>query len=596
MLRTGSIFILFFVSFSLLNEIFPQVPDQIQKYRAEPYGEFKYEKESILDGNLIRTLFKNTGEIGHWPFQPSGEWPKGSGHPYLDGMTLLIGAEVTAPGNQAVIHPIESSYREQMDYDPLTGEIWGLEPIPGYSNPSSTKPAMSIDRNSWPSIWPNALGLGAEWNGRWYGYWGRDVKTASFENFFVMDDSQDKEFTRSPYNFFPVLSDTNRGGLGLRVEVRGYQCSKMSYPLADNILFWHYDIVNISDFSYDSTCIGFYFDSGVGGTNDNGDNVRYDKDLEIIYAYDTDGLGTPGNWVTGYIGVMLLETPSNSVNGIDDDGDGMIDERRDDGIDNDRDWVGYLDVNNNGKWDSPIEPLNDDVGKDGVGVYDNLDYFGPDDGEGDGIPTDGEPNFDKTDNDESDQIGVTAVSLNYVSQTSSSLWPKNDDVVWSKMVGGFADTVITNANVSALFSSGPFPLQKFSRERISSAIICADNVEKLTNTATFARNLYNNDYDFTTVGIDDEDLVLANTFSLSQNYPNPFNPVTKIQFSVPQNEVVKIKVYDFLGAEITTLVNREMYSGSYEVDFNGKTLASGIYFVRMEAGKFVETKKIVLLK
>ncbi|MFA4924794.1 MAG: T9SS type A sorting domain-containing protein, partial [Ignavibacteriaceae bacterium] len=72
--------------------------------------------------------------------------------------------------------------------------------------------------------------------------------------------------------------------------------------------------------------------------------------------------------------------------------------------------------------------------------------------------------------------------------------------------------------------------------------------------------------------------------------------VTTIQFSVPQNEMVKIKVYDFLGAEIATLVNKEMNSGSYEVDFNGKTFASGIYFVRMEAGKFVETKKVVLLK
>lgn len=85
-------------------------------------------------------------------------------------------------------------------------------------------------------------------------------------------------------------------------------------------------------------------------------------------------------------------------------------------------------------------------------------------------------------------------------------------------------------------------------------------------------------------------------FCLSQNYPNPFNPRTTIRFTIPQNEIVKIKVYDFLGAEIATLVNREMNSGSYEVDFIGKTLSSGIYFVRMEAGKFVETKKIVLLK
>ena len=100
MKKTDLFFLLFFVSLSLLSEIFPQVPDQIQKYRAEPYGEFKYERESILDGNLIRTLFKNTGEIGHWHFQPSGEWPKGSGHPYLDGMEIYLGDEVTTLVNR----------------------------------------------------------------------------------------------------------------------------------------------------------------------------------------------------------------------------------------------------------------------------------------------------------------------------------------------------------------------------------------------------------------------------------------------------------------------------------------------------------------
>ncbi|PIS43939.1 MAG: hypothetical protein COT22_13125, partial [Ignavibacteria bacterium CG08_land_8_20_14_0_20_37_9] len=194
MRKTGFIFILFFVSFSLLSEIFPQVPDQIQKYRAEPYANFKYEKESILDGNLIRTLFKNTGEIGHWPFQPSGEWPKGSGHPYLDGMTLLIGAEVTAPGNQAVIHPIEASYREEMDVDPVTGEIWGMEPIPGYSNSLFTSPAISTLRQSWPDVWPDALNLPSEFNGNFPSYFGVNSNRVAFESFFIMDDSRDGEY------------------------------------------------------------------------------------------------------------------------------------------------------------------------------------------------------------------------------------------------------------------------------------------------------------------------------------------------------------------------------------------------------------------
>ncbi|PJC57260.1 MAG: hypothetical protein CO025_14300 [Ignavibacteria bacterium CG_4_9_14_0_2_um_filter_37_13] len=72
--------------------LFAQVDPQVQLYRDDERGNFRYERESIMDGNLVRTLFKNTTEIAHWPYQPSGEWPKGSGHPYIDGITVLIAA------------------------------------------------------------------------------------------------------------------------------------------------------------------------------------------------------------------------------------------------------------------------------------------------------------------------------------------------------------------------------------------------------------------------------------------------------------------------------------------------------------------------
>jgi hypothetical protein len=135
------------------------------------------------------------------------------------------------------------------------------------------------------------------------------------------------------------------------------------------------------------------------------------ENLILLTAYDEDGKGVPGAWKTGYYGYAYLESPGNAENGIDDDEDGMIDERRDDGIDNDDDWITFLDINGNGVWDADEnEPLNNDVGRDGVGPFD-LGYNGPDEGEGDGIPTLGEPNFDITDKDESDQIGLTAVSI-----------------------------------------------------------------------------------------------------------------------------------------------------------------------------------------
>ena len=85
-------------------------------------------------------------------------------------------------------------------------------------------------------------------------------------------------------------------------------------------------------------------------------------------------------------------------------------------------------------------------------------------------------------------------------------------------------------------------------------------------------------------------------FALSQNYPNPFNPGTIIKYQVPELSFVTLKVYDVLGKEITTLVNKEKPAGSYEVKFDGTGLPSGIYFYRLKAGSFVETKKMVLMK
>jgi hypothetical protein len=93
-------------------------------------------------------------------------------------------------------------------------------------------------------------------------------------------------------------------------------------------------------------------------------------------------------------------------------------------------------------------------------------------------------------------------------------------------------------------------------------------------------------------------------FNLSQNYPNPFNPSTTIKYSIPsviasgtkQSQLVTLKVYDLLGNEVVTLVNEEKPSGIHEVYFNGANLSSGIYFYKLQAGSFIETRKMVLLK
>jgi hypothetical protein len=85
-------------------------------------------------------------------------------------------------------------------------------------------------------------------------------------------------------------------------------------------------------------------------------------------------------------------------------------------------------------------------------------------------------------------------------------------------------------------------------------------------------------------------------FTLEQNYPNPFNPTTKIQYQLPQNARVTLKIYDILGSEVATLVNEEQEAGYKEVQFNGSSISSGMYIYRLSIGSFVSTKKMMLLK
>jgi hypothetical protein len=85
-------------------------------------------------------------------------------------------------------------------------------------------------------------------------------------------------------------------------------------------------------------------------------------------------------------------------------------------------------------------------------------------------------------------------------------------------------------------------------------------------------------------------------FSLEQNYPNPFNPVTQIAFEIPRAGEVTLDVFDLLGRRVAELVNAKLEMGPHRVVFDGSELASGIYFYRLEAGEFTQTKKLMLLK
>jgi hypothetical protein len=97
-----------------------------------------------------------------------------------------------------------------------------------------------------------------------------------------------------------------------------------------------------------------------------------------------------------------------------------------------------------------------------------------------------------------------------------------------------------------------------------------------------------------TTDVEEYHASLPEGYSLEQNYPNPFNPSTRIEFSIPRAEYVTLKVYDVLGREVAVLANSALTPGNYKVIFNRNDLASGVYFYRIQAGEFVQTKKLVL--
>ena len=119
----------------------------------------------------------------------------------------------------------------------------------------------------------------------------------------------------------------------------------------------------------------------------------------------------------------------------------------------------------------------------------------------------------------------------------------------------------------------------------------------------FVQQFYQSNFDDNLVSVEDEIANIPTEFILHQNYPNPFNPSTTIKFSIPnvtlsgvEGSRVQLIVYDVLGNEVATLVDEYKPAGMYNVQFTMNNLASGIYFYKLQAGSFIQTKKMIFLK
>jgi hypothetical protein len=516
-------------------------------------GRSDAERRGIHDANNIRTEFWNYGMVGNYPADPlnvdlstfhSVEVPKGSGVNYSDGITPFVLTRITQRnGVQAYV--METGFRERQGNSPKFNRVMRFEPRPGYfqADPAINQgrsPAVSNDPRTWPLTWPDKDDT---WDGFWDGYFGKRP-AADQESYTVMDDQY-----YDAWNYFPDNRDTTRYGLGLSVSVRGFQWAN---PQAGNVIFWHYDVANESTTDYpvngspENIIFGLYMDSGVGGSaigcdpvpESDDDNAYFDRSsgLNLVYTWDNYGHGRGLTNIcspTGYLGYAYLETPGKPFDGIDNDNDGITDERRDSGpgtlivgqqaireyatahynMTNFQNFYGPLEnrpAYRAGRWwtgDENMDWTADvcDVGADGVA-------FTNDKGEGDGIPTAGEPNFDQTDLNESDQIGLTGFKMsrinsvqglptdNVVFFTDANRWPERLYTMFTSPVPSsrFDSAVVANYNIAFLFASGPFTLKAAQRERFSLALAYGSDLEDLRNTVKVVQAIYNANYQFAT--------------------------------------------------------------------------------------------------
>ncbi|MBX2990979.1 MAG: T9SS type A sorting domain-containing protein [Bacteroidetes bacterium] len=172
--------------------------------------------------------------------------------------------------------------------------------------------------------------------------------------------------------------------------------------------------------------------------------------------------------------------------------------------------------------------------------------------------------------------------------------PNSDAATYDMMSsGGIApDEFPSLSDTRFLLAIGPFHLAPYDTMRFALAIVCAYNLTGLQSTAIQALNLYNS-FVLSTPSTENG---VPSEFFLAQNYPNPFNPTTTITYQLPVVADVTLTVYDMLGREVATLVNGRRNAGNHSVQFDATGQASGVYFYKLQAGSFVQTKRMLLVR
>jgi hypothetical protein len=380
--------------------------DIYAQQRVTERGSPIYRKVGVHRGNQVRTVFSNYGVIA----QPGNEGPSGAwkydANGYVGDVSPVVGLRLPIRDYRrgalpldgisdtlysVIITPVSRPGGGEGGFDGSTQSTF--EPIPGFTGPDLGEVgkgiAMSHLPETWPPFWPDY----PEWTYSgtpiiidgvdktpavdWNGFFGRGQLNADQESYFWMDDDQDREnFAQN--DFLPDANDLSRRGHGLQVSVRGLQWSNF---LAQDVVFWLYNIKNDGTESYDQAVFGAIVGTyvGIAGSEYNDDASFFNVRESITYTWDFYGTvretdnpaWLPDPTQVGYIAYAFLESPGNGFDGIDNDADdltGLSEKFKAD------DFKGLLPINDGNTVIPAVTPI---AAGDKLVLIDNTDPLNP---------------------------------------------------------------------------------------------------------------------------------------------------------------------------------------------------------------------------
>ncbi|HEY3249678.1 MAG TPA: T9SS type A sorting domain-containing protein [Ignavibacteria bacterium] len=521
-----------------------------------------------LDANNISTWFATNGMFNHNPVNPANagfEWPKGSGKFARFASGLWLGARV---GNDTLV-AITSYGSEYLNgYTDNNGVPQG-ENNPVYRIYRLTYGINDQDRANWP----NAL-LGNSNQGAPVYF---DNLTNSWK---PLDFGHQTLFYRYTDSYPQSHTLQNGSTAPLKADVMKVDFSLNAPGGLDDVVFSQFTIINKSNNTWNDAFITIWTDDDLGYAAD--DKVGCDSALNLGYTYNSTNNDPQYGNAPPAVGFLFLR---GALKFTGNNNDTVFICRNKTRIP----LIGYKDLKMSGfNW---FGNTNDPQNGNPSNFRESFRYMS-------GFRRNGQP---------------IVHPLGYITKYMFSGDPVTN-TGWNQTGSG--------DDQRSILSTGPVNMAPGDTQVIVIAQPIArgtsnlNSITKLRELCALVKNYYNSCYTAPAIGIEPISNEVPGEFKLYQNYPNPFNPVTTIRFEIPlwrgvdadggRGVLTKLIIYDALGREVTTLVNEKLSPGAYEINWpacrscgagrDASDYPSGVYFYKLIAGDYSETKKMVLVK